>query len=457
MSGKGSRQRPFDPVKFNTEFERIFSKQKEDTTMIYSVTVTHPQVIETLRAKFEKVGHPRAMHDTVLVTTDQPGSAIEAVAGVVKAVEDFPVDLEEAVQQDDPPQWALPWISDTGGSYENLHDGEGVDIYILDTGVRDTHEDLIGRVETLYSHDGVPYVTEGWPSPIHGTAVAACAAGTHHGTAKKATVVNCRTDFTFADIVKALDTILAHHLTKPADRQSVLNFSGSSPLSALSEVFQKVASYGIVCVAAAGNYGEDKPRHPAAGWFITGVGSIGHFGEPSSFTNRGVPVYAPGYQITTAGVASDTATTVISGTSFSSPYYAGLLACQLQGCSKFNTRSLADAFAFWTITANCQSDRVPQFPNSGTVRTVTTRVPFNGSEPWYTAPSLRYTDEEINAFCRANEHQPQVIAQEAELHNVDLARFSEATGYEPEEINEYFLAMQVTPWWFVDGRPVRTQ
>lgn len=418
----------------------------------FIVQLHDPKYIVNLQ-HLEKVGKPKTLTSFVIVSTDRHIDDLRAIDGVKSVDEDDRAQLESGIMQLNPPGWGLPWISNSGGTYENERQGAGVDIYVLDTGVRDTHEDLIGRVRTLWSFDGVPYSTTGDVSPTHGTSVAACAAGTKYGTAKLATVVNVRIDFFNSTIIKALDIILEDHLNKPADRQSVLNFSGSSPYPSMGEAFEKLVDYGVNIVAASGNYNESEPRYPAKSGRVVAVGALNEQEGPAYFTNRKSNVYAPGQNITTASVASDTAAHVTSGTSFSSPYYAGLLACQLEGSGKFNTYPLSSYFVHMSQMDMTDSDRIPSFPNGSgyAVRTVTTRNPV---APYYVPPSWAYSDQVITDFCVMYEAQPEVIALTALQDNVDLARLSVCTGYTPDVINGYFSAHNVHPWWFVDGAPL---
>lgn len=458
----------------------------------YIVQVDNPQVLDTLRTLFEKVGNPSTIPDIVVVKTTKPRSALLAVKGVLSADLDrqstlgprfdMPsvdrpldtiskatnssksrevVDISQVVQNN-PPGWGLSWISNTNGTYENAKSGLGVDIYILDTGIRDTHSDFTGRVQQLYSHDGLSYDPADPVSPNHGTNVAGCAAGTRYGTAKLATIINCRTNFWNSDIIIALDVILKHHLNKPFNRQSVLNFSGSSEMSVIGTAFQRLAMYGVVIVAAAGNYSEDRPRYPAASWYVEGVGALNQQEGRAYFSNGGVSPWAPGQDITTAGVTSDTAEQMTSGTSFSSPYYAGLLACQLEGSDKFNTMPLCTNFWYYSRTVACDGNRIPYFPNvDGQARTVTTRNQNGSNAQYYTAPSAVYSDQDILDFLLAHyETNTRIIVQSINDGNVDLAQLVQVTGYAAWELNQYFIDRMlnepnpVYPWWFEGATPV---
>jgi subtilisin family serine protease len=412
----------------------------------YIVKIANPDVRQRLVDRFEKVGTPTSYTDIIIVTTNQSISSIQAVEGVIHVESDgFAEVTGFTVDDPEPPHWALAWISNSNGSYRHTKTGKDVDIYVLDTGVRDTHEDLIGRVRNLYSHDDVFYNVVGGPSPFHGTAVASCAAGTKHGTAKLATIVNCRIDFSFTEIVKALDTILADHLNKDSTRPSILNFSGTSTSSLIGDLFERLVNYGIVVVASSGNDNEPIPRFPARNDWIIDVGALDGSSRPATFTNRRTSMYLPGVAVPTAHVFSDTATTLTSGTSFSAPYYAGLLACVLEDSDRFNTRTQVSNFEFRARMDLGRTDYIPQFENGGyQVRTPTTIVYPN---VWYTNPSFAFSDSEINEFCAANIHNPQHIAEMAREYNVDLNRFVRATNHSAEEVNAFFASANVTPWW----------
>lgn len=413
----------------------------------YTLKVDSPDRLHRLREQLEKVGKPDTLGEFVVVTTNATQAELMGIDGVLDVIPEERAKL--CAVQTNPQGWALPWISNSGGTYENERTGAGVDIYVLDTGVRDTHTDLAGRVRNLRSYDDVFYSTEGEISPTHGTSVAACAAGTQYGTAKGATIVNVRSSFYNSDIIKALDVILRDHLDKPSARQSILNFSGSSPFRSMGEAFDRLVDYGINIVAASGNDGAAEPGYPAKSGRVVAVGSINQWEGPSWFTNRKANVYAPGEGITTASVVSDTASEVTSGTSFSAPYYAGLLACQLEGSGKFNTFPLSSQFVHMSQMNMTDSDRIPYFFNGSgyAVRTATTRNPV---APYYIPLSWSYSDQDITDFCVMYESQPEVIAMTALQTNVDLARLSLCTGYAPNVIDDYFRVQSVRPWWFVD-------
>ena len=123
------------------------------------------------------------------------------------------------------PTWHLDRINQPrlpldGNSAFGPLTGAGIDIYIVDTGIRSTHEQFGGRV--LPAID-VP--TENGTSKVspetndcdgHGTHVAGLAAGSTVGVATQARliavrVLDCNGDGEVADVVNALKWVRAHH------------------------------------------------------------------------------------------------------------------------------------------------------------------------------------------------------------------------------------------------------
>jgi len=258
-----------------------------------------------------------------------------------------------------------------------------------------------------------------------------------------------RVDMWVSSIIKGLDQITRHHLTKPANRPSVVNISLAAASSVLGDICGKMAERGMVIVAAAGNFSEPKPTWPANHPSVIEVGALEWTGKaPADFSNRGARFWSIGDSVHVAVPGGGYHH--MSGTSFSSPHTAGLVCCQLEGSDRFNNVEGGN-YAYY-LQSLCDNDRLAWFPNSGaTAHSVNTNLP----QPfYYQAPSRRYSDQDIAEFCRQYETQPQVIADEAFSQNVDVIRLAKCLPYSVDVINDYFVQAGVVPWWFVDGRPV---
>jgi len=411
----------------------------------FLVQISAPEVRELLVASFEKVGKPESLTEFLIVQTNKDIRDILSIDGVISAEFDlFEPPQSVPVNQDPAPEWALPWLSKTAGSYANKKTGAGVDIYIVDSGIRDNNTDLEGRVETIYSFDGEPYSMTG-TSPSHGTSVAGCAASKTFGTAKGATMLNCRIDFFMSSILKAADTILKHHLEKPDNRQSVVNLSLASSSPLIGNIFEKLVKYGVVVIAASGNDTALEPKYPAKNPSIVAVGGINSRELPAYFTNRGANVYAPAQDVPTLSVFLAGNTPIpYSGTSFACPYYAGLMACLLEGSDKFNTADLVGKFRKQAL-AQMDKGRIPDFDNTYLPVITANTNGFDGT--YYLSPSAAFTNEEIKAYLLENAGNPQLIADVCREFNLSLNRLSTLSLYTKDELNKYFFDAGVVPWW----------
>jgi hypothetical protein len=419
----------------------------------YLVKIKEPKFRDELVKMFDKVGEAEALADFLIVETDLAIERILECEGVLMVEEDQDAEPVESFDGSADSKtldvgWGLPWISNAD-KYQNEKTGLGVDIYVIDSGVRETHDDLDRRVRTLYSFDSQPYSVTGGPSPTHGTSVAGCAAGSTFGTAPGATIVNCRINWTTTDILKALDKVARDHLDKPDHFCSIVNFSGSTLSRIIGDAFEQLVHYGIVVVAAAGNDSENQPRYPARSAWVLSVGAINSQNEPAWFTNKECDIYAPGQDVRTISVFSDSAVTIISGSSFSGPYTAGLFACLLQGSDKFNTSSHVSDFNHRMLNQIMEKNRLPNFlvERNMSVRTATSKG--LGGGVFYTSPIKDVPDEDIKNWLFINANDPQMVADACKTYNLSLSRMNRVTGSEIgiSDINQYFENAGVSPWW----------
>jgi subtilisin family serine protease len=210
--------------------------------------------------------------------------------------------------------------------------GEGTTVYILDTGIRITHNDLAGRATFGANFaDNIDDDTNG-----HGTHVAGTVAGTTHGVAKNAQVVAVKvlgSDGVGSNsgIIDGIQWVAQEVKAKGLTGKAVLNMSlGGKFSEAVNNAIESLTEDGILSVVAAGNEGTDASTvSPASAPSAITVGAIDASSDAlATFSNYGsvVDIFAPGVNIVSAGITSDDATDNMSGTSMACPHVAGLAA-----------------------------------------------------------------------------------------------------------------------------------
>jgi subtilisin family serine protease len=246
---------------------------------------------------------------------------------------DQPVEL---VATQSPATWGLDRIDQRdlplNNAYTYNQTGQGVHAYVIDTGVRASHQEFAGRMG-----NGFTAINDGQGTNDcngHGTHVAGTTGGTTYGVAKAVTlhavrVLSCSGSGSTSGVIAGVDWVTQNHV-KPA----VANMSlGGSISSALDQAVANSIAAGVSYAIAAGNSNANACNaSPARVASANTVGATTSSDARSSFSNFGtcVDIFAPGSSITSAWHTSNTATNTISGTSMASPHVAGALALYLQ-------------------------------------------------------------------------------------------------------------------------------
>lgn len=246
------------------------------------------------------------------------------------------------------------------------HDGGGINVGIIDTGVRASHYDFAGRVgkqksfiSTAYGYDFTDLTND--PMHYHGTHVAGIAGG--DGTvnaqnvgiapgvnlyaAKIGDYYKTGSPATFASLVAAIDWMAI----QGADVINLSYGTGLEPFLNIVEIAIRnvVENKDIIFVTSAGNSGSDGVYSMDCPTSAITVGAVDDTSQPMSlayFSSVGPnadntmspDLIAPGVDIVSCDYGSDNGYRSLQGTSMSSPQIAGACAllidvCRVEGIS----------------------------------------------------------------------------------------------------------------------------
>ncbi|MFT6896533.1 MAG: subtilisin family serine protease [Paraglaciecola sp.] len=297
------------------------------------------------------------------------------------------------VTQTPTPSWGLDRIDQIAlplnDSYNYSEDGTNVHAYIIDTGLRLTHNEFAGRVGDGFDfmdNDNIPDDCNG-----HGTHVAGTVAGQSYGVAKNTIIhplkaLGCDGKGPYSGIIAAVDWVRVNHQS-PA----VVNMSIGGPVSAaLDSAINEAITAGITVVVAAGNeYGQSACNYsPARAPNAITVASTTSSDSRSGFSNIGtcVDLFAPGSAITSAWYTGDNATNTINGTSMASPHVAGVVANYLEstpGATPAQVSQLIINSATADIVTDAGVGTPNRLLNNGLDETTPAPAPISSTQDFY--------------------------------------------------------------------------
>jgi len=254
----------------------------------------------------------------------------------------IPDDEDDGPDDDELHAAAATWGLNRIGADNRRRDGSGTHIYILDTGVRRTHNEFSGRaVPSIDAMSGSLQECSRTSNSCaadkhgHGTHCAGTAAGRTLGVAPRARLYGAKVlgdngRGSTRGIVSAVDWI-ASKGSRP--RVASMSLGGSGVSSTYQRGIDAAVRAGVTVVVAAGNSNSNACNFsPAFVATAITVGSTDSRDRRSGFSNYGscVNIWAPGSQVKSAGHRGDSSTATMSGTSMACPHVAGAAALALQ-------------------------------------------------------------------------------------------------------------------------------
>jgi len=318
------------PNHYIVVLDRDFSASKQADIALNDQQVTDlmPEWAGTVTRRFN-----HALNGFTAFMTEQQALRLADDPRVALVEEDSIVEI--SATQTNPP-WGLDRIGQRdlplNQTYSYTTTGAGVSVYVIDTGIRRTHQQFGGRA--LFGVDEVGDGQNGNDCNGHGTHVSGTIGGSTYGVAKTVTlfavrVLNCSGSGTNAGVIAGVDWVTANHRSPAVANMSL----GGGVSTALDTAVRNSIASGVTYAIAAGNSNANASNSsPARVAEAITVGATTMSDARSSFSNFGsvVDIFAPGSSIVSSWNTSDTATNTISGTSMATPHVAGVAARFLQ-------------------------------------------------------------------------------------------------------------------------------
>jgi Subtilase family/Peptidase inhibitor I9/Kelch motif/Galactose oxidase, central domain len=233
-----------------------------------------------------------------------------------------------------PLQPSAPWGLDRidqrslplNGSYQHPIAGADVQVYIISSGIRLDHTEFDGRASL-----GTDLVGGGGDCHGQGTHMAGVVGGRTYGVAKAAglrlvavRVLDCVGSTTVTRIIQGIDWVTANRVLPAV---ATLNITAHNSQPMIDAVNNSIAA-GVTYAIGGGSWGSlacsSSPANAANAITVGASNSTDGFVNYAS--GACIDIFAPGFSITSAGIASPTATNTFSSAAYAAAHVAGAAA-----------------------------------------------------------------------------------------------------------------------------------
>lgn len=262
---------------------------------------------------------------------------------------DYGMNRNHIEKQDDAP-WGLTRVSHRNLTEKHTYyydgkDGNGVNVYVIDTGVFIEHNEFEGRArwgasfigdnnQNFYEMEDI-YKRE-TDGNGHGTHCAGTIAGKTYGVCKHCNIVAVQVldgagSGSLSGVIAGIEWAVKDFLGSGRPGVGSMSLGGGMSRT-LNRAVESAVDQGMHMVVAAGNDNRDSCMYsPASSPKAITVGATSRDDKMAWFSNWGecVDIFAPGHEILSSWIGNKDATNTISGTSMATPHSAGVVASVL--------------------------------------------------------------------------------------------------------------------------------